>query len=81
MNDDLIKRLVDWILDNRRGRAFKGYPANKIVNEVRAAIKQDVIAISTCNNMFSGVALGERNDDKKVIIIHDVLTTKPGVVK
>jgi len=74
-------KLVDWIITNRRKNAFKEFPHNKIVAEIQQAIRHDVFVISHKKGVINGVACGEKNEDEKVIIIHDVLTTAPGVVK
>lgn len=81
MNNELIIKLTDWIVANRRGNAFQDYSHNKIANEIKRSIEQDVIAVAVKDNQFYGVALGERDDDGQRIIIHDVLTTQPGVVR
>lgn len=81
LNKSALKKLVDWVLANRRGMAFKDYAPNKIANEIRHAIKQDVFVLSLEDGSINGIACGEKNEVEHYIFIHDVLTLRPGLVK
>jgi len=80
MNNELIKKLVDWIVANRYGHSFN-YPHNKIANVLLHAYEQDVFVVSHSNGIIHGVACGEKSIKDHHIFIHDVLTTRKGIVK
>jgi len=79
MNDLNRRELVDWIIANRRGMAFKDYPYAKIDTLVVESAAQDLLCISTENGQINGVVCGTRVAHG--IWIHDILTTKRGVMK
>lgn len=81
ISDEVIKKITDWVLANRRGESFKNFPPNLIANQIKEAIKQDVIVLDLEGEVIMGLALGERNDKEQYVFIHNVLTLKPGVVK
>lgn len=81
MNEETIKKMTDWILSNRRGDAFKGYPPNKISNLIKHSLEQNVFVVSVEDGKMNGIACGERHEKEHYIFIHDVLTTKPGIVR
>lgn len=82
MRNITIYEVVDWIIYNRSGDAFKDYPINKIVNEINQAIKQNVFRIEVNHKEeIIGVVCGEVFEKAKCILIHDVLTTQPEALK
>ena len=81
ITEKALRDIVDWVIKNRRGMAFKEYPPNKIANCIKDAIKHDVFVFSHTDRVINGIACGERNDEEQYIFIHDVLTTQPGIVK
>lgn len=82
MNPKPLKEIVDWIIANRKGKAFKDYSKEKIESEIYESIFFCIflIAIDEDNNI-TGVVCGDRDINKKQIFIHDILTTKKGTIE
>lgn len=76
-----VEDLADWIITNRRGRAFANYTKDTIMEEISEAIYYGVFVYHCEDNKIQGVACGKRYDDDKIIWIHDVLTTRPDIIK
>lgn len=77
-----IQNLVDWIVANRKGDAFKNYPHNKIANEIQNAMSHNVFLMTWDEEgALTGVVCGERCDDGHYIVIHDILLSKHGLLK
>lgn len=77
-----IYSVVDWVKKHRTGDAFKSYEDEDIIRHIVNSIRQDVfrLRIDECKNII-GIVCGARDDANKVIFIHDILTTRHGVVK
>jgi hypothetical protein len=73
------KILVDWIIANRRGMAFKDYPFAKIDTLVQESANEDLLCISYKEGKLNGIVCGTRTAHG--IWIHDILTTERGVMK
>jgi len=80
MRDVTLKELVDWILANRSKAAFRDYSPNKIANLLIHSMQQGVFCFSfDKEEKINGVVCGERTPYN--VMIHDILTTSPGVIK
>lgn len=77
-----MEQIIEWIMKNRTGAAFKDYSKEKIEMELYEAMFFCVFraAFDEQGNMI-GVVCGSRDINKKQIFIHDILVTKPDVVK
>lgn len=77
-----MPELIGWIVKNRRGDAFLGYSHNRISNEIIHAIKHGCFRVEINDKQeLIGVVCGEKFEDAKCILIHDVLTTHPDALK
>lgn len=77
-----VKEVTQWVIDNRKGDAFLDYTHNKIANEIAASVKCGCFRLETDHNdNIIGVVCGEKFEDAKCILIHDVLTTHPDALK
>ena len=78
-----IGDLVTWILKNKKGDAFKNYSEEKIVSLIYASFYDRCLAYTQdeITGEFTGVVCGIKTAYNKTVTIHDILTTKPGVVK
>ena len=74
-----IDMIVDWIIANRKGRAFSGY--SRQVNE-------DEVIVSMCGGTFAyhaedgklyGVVCATKDENTKTLWVHDILTTRKDV--
>lgn len=76
-----LNRIVDWIVKNRSGTAFKDYSKQKIEEEIYESIFFCIfrIALDEQGNIV-GVVCGNKDINKKTIHIMDILTTKKGIV-
>lgn len=75
-----VRQLVDWIILNRSGHAFKGYPLNKIVNTIRLAKIDEMFAYYVDSGNITGVCCGQKVNEN-TYMVHDILVTKKGVLK
>jgi len=83
MKDVSIKELIDWILLHRgNSDAFKDYPINKIVEEIKRSImcKCFLVDVDSKDNII-GVVCGEKFEQAKCILVHDLLITHPEALK
>ena len=77
-----IKDLVEFVIKNRYGKAFKDWSSDSIAIAFRDAIKNNCLVYSlNSNGEINGVLLAERFDDYKVLHINNILTTEKGIVK
>lgn len=75
-----IGELVNWILLNRRGKAFRDYTPERITSEIMHSIEKNGFEYSTnIAGQFNGVVCGEVIDGE--FMVYDVLTTENGVMK
>lgn len=69
-----VGELIKWILENKRGRAFKDWTQEQIVSAVCSSIETGSIIYTTENNQFTGVALFVKDIENKVAETGPVLT-------
>lgn len=70
-----IKQMTDWIVEHRKGDAFKDYPHNKIATAIANAVKCPLGVFSyyvSDEGVVEGVVLGEKIQHD-IIMIHDIL--------
>lgn len=76
-----VKDLVDFVIKNRRGKAFEGREIEDIIHEIRQALHQS--CISWCvdkENKIVGLALGTIIPEQNVFYVTNILTTRPKVM-
>lgn len=80
--DKPLSEIVDWIIKNRKGNAFKDYSKEKIECELYESIFFCIfrLALDHDGNII-GVVCGNRDINKKQIYVHDILSTKEGIVQ
>lgn len=77
-----IAKAAEWILQNRRGKAFRDYTFGQIVTEITNAIEQRVFTYSLDKEgNLQGIVCGKRDDSKKEVHICSILTLRSGIVK
>ena len=77
-----VSDLVEWILKNRKGTAFRGYSEEKIICEVVEGLENETMSYSLdASGQITGVVCGTKDASKKVFYCHDILVTKKGIVK
>lgn len=82
MKQRQLSELIDWIIDNRKGAAFKGYSKEKIEMELYESMFFNVLLLSEdIDGNIIGIICGDRNLNTKQLFVKDILTTKEGVVK
>lgn len=75
-----IGQLVQWILSNRRDRAFQLYDEIRVGAEIVDCIRSGGLLYSTnINDQLDGVCCGKVIDGE--FMVYDVLTTQKGVAK
>lgn len=77
-----IEQIVEWIMNNRTGAAFKDYSKEKIILQLWESSFYCVFraAFDEQGNLI-GVVCGTRDINRKQIFIDDILVTKPHVVR
>lgn len=81
MKQITVKEAVDWILKNRKNKAFRYYSPDTIAMEIIHAIKQNVFTYSfDSHGKLNGIVCGEVRPNNEICIM-DILTTEKGVVK
>lgn len=73
--------IINWIIANRRGAAFKGYSRNKIYSEILESVENNVFRYTFDDKGYTGVVCGTKDDNKKHIYIYDILTTTKGALR
>lgn len=76
-----IGELAEWIMKNRRDKAFYDYSLERIINELTRCAEELSMLCVTENGEITGVICCEKDPVNKVFFVHDVLTTKPGIIK
>ncbi len=74
--------LVNWIIENRKGDAFKSYLWTKIAMEIAHSFRVGVFLISHDDkDEVNGVVCGTKDEKKKEVYIWDILTTDKSVLR
>src|SRR5215475_8790165 len=76
-----IGQLAEWILKNRKGKAFRGYSFEKITNELMECADASSMLCVTDNNDIVGVICCKRDIHKRILYVYDILTIRKGIVK
>jgi len=77
-----VPRLVKWVLENRRDRAFHGWTLEQIGCNILYGIEHRCMFYSTdSEGMLNGIAVSSRDDSKREIYVHAMLTTQPRVMR
>ena len=74
-----IGETVEWIIKNRRGRAFRGYSPFKILSCISECVDKETMVCISDPSGIVGVCCGEIRDN--TLYIHDILTIRSGIVK
>lgn len=74
-----IPMLIDWIMANRRGKAFAGYTREVIAQEIDDGIRSGTFRYCLRADVIVGVVCSQIKGN--VFYVHDILTTQPGVAK
>lgn len=77
-----VKQITDWILENRKGDAFKDYPPNKIACAIDQTLNSTLGVFSyhvSDEGKLDGVVIGEKIAHD-VIMIHDILCLNHSVL-
>ena len=81
-----LGQLVKFVLDNRRGNAFKGYSEEVIASGIKRAADDGTLRYC-CDEDGSivGVVTGYVDPEKRIYHVHDIVTNKdwalPALVK
>lgn len=75
-----VQEVVDWVLKNRKGNAFKDYSPIKVLLQVHEGMQRDEILCISEGKDIVGVICWEKMPSN-VIFVHDILTTKKGAFK
>lgn len=73
------EQIVKWIVENRRGAAFRDYPIEKITQEIHECIEQNSFLCIMDNNNIVGIVCAKRIG--RVMYVYDVLSSKKGAFK
>lgn len=78
---DAIK-LANWIMDNRRGMAFRDYDMATVCKEILECLENDtMLMVEDEKQNIVGVFFGTKNEATKNFFVYDVLVTEPWVLK
>lgn len=80
MNYNIIQT-AEWILNNRKGKAFINYPLQEIINELHYSATNLSGVITTDDTSITGVCTGKMNHDKHLYFVQNVLTTTPQAIR
>ena len=76
-----VLELAHWIIHHRKNGAFD-YPLDELATEISSCNKTGLfICVTNSSGLVVGVVCGQLLRRKKELIIHDILTIKPGVLK
>lgn len=75
-----IDDIVVWIQKNKKGCSFKEYDDWKVMLEIIDSIKNGVFRFIYEGNELCGVVCGTRDEERKIVYINDILTTKPKAI-
>lgn len=76
--DDIVK----FIIENRRGHAYKNYSVESInaewINSIRGL--SGAVSINESLKCINGVVTGEADEKSKTFFVRNILTTEPGII-
>lgn len=75
--------LVLYVLNNRRGNAFKDYSEHDIASNILQAVNNNGILHYAVNDngTICGIVVASRDEEAKKIFVDDILTTEDWVFK
>ncbi len=74
-----LGQLVKFVLDNRRGKAFKSYDEQTIANAILQCSQDGTMIYSVNNNnKIKGIVIATK-DGNGTMYVHDILTIEPKV--
>jgi hypothetical protein len=73
--------MADWIVSNRRNKAFKNYSREKILQQILDGVTNKTCCYVFGEHSIIGVCFGTPDDTKKEFFVDDILVTEHGVVK
>ena len=77
-----IGQLADWIITNRRDKAFKDYSKEKIIDELNTCANSlSMLYVTNESDEITGVVCCKNDSIARVLYVYDILATKPGVIK
>lgn len=76
-----VEQLADWVMENRRGRAFTSYTKEQICEEITEGIWAGTFVYHLEDEKILGLACGKKYQEEKVIWIHDVLTLRKDIIQ
>lgn len=83
MSEQLVTlgELVNFVLANRRGKAFAGYPEELIASSILDAANERTLYYSKSDDgAVNGIVVATKVEESKLMFIHDILTTESGVL-
>lgn len=77
------EEIADWIIENRKSKAFSGYSKDDIIGQIDFCVKHNSMLVirSPETEEIVGVCCAELHHEEKELFIQDILTTKPHIVK
>lgn len=77
-----IREIVDWIVQNRKGKAFENYSEHQIATELLNCSERNtmLLSIDKCGNIV-GVVTAQAMTDKKIMFVWNILTIRKGICK
>ena len=77
-----LGEIAEWILANRRDKAFVRYTLAEILDELkRCSDDRTMVVMTDDNECIVGVATGKVSVDRDKLFVYNVLTTKPKVAR
>ena len=76
------KDLVDFVMKNRRGNAFKYVEEDDLIAEILNSLKEGVLIFCTDkeSEYINGLGIGRLYKDTKVVFVTDTLCIEPHVL-
>ena len=77
-----LGELVKFVLENRRGKAFLGYPEIDIACNIKWSAEEGTMLYATDDQQkLCGIVVASKIDGSNVLFIRDILTTQKWVFK
>ena len=76
-----VGELAEWVIENRRGKAFYGYTFGKVIDEIIECQKKDGLLIISDGPVITGVICCEDRKEAKILFVYDILTTSKKALK
>lgn len=77
-----LGQLVEYVLKNRRGKAFFGYTEQQIAIDILMFAKMGTMLYDVNDNdEICGIVIADKTEEDKTMFVRDVLTTSPNTLK